>query len=219
MNNRPHAHVSTHAVACVGKYDIVATRRTVLSRLGVGWIMRSARLLGVAVLAVLLAASSFSPVFASGYIAIHKVTTNGDTTTWFYFDTDGPGLGGTFILVGGASNSFSGPASGWFPEGEYTFTEDVPAGWVLAGVDCADTEFNSVADFDYIPGGVTITLSGCGAEGCSVLIDCTFTNSPAAVGGVVTPTNMFAIVAPWLAVIGLLGCIATVAVVVKKRRQ
>jgi hypothetical protein len=41
----------------------------------------------------------------------------------------------------------------------------------------------------------------------------------AAVGGVVIPVNMFAVLAPWLAVIGLIGCIGTVALVTKKRCQ
>jgi hypothetical protein len=40
-----------------------------------------------------------------------------------------------------------------------------------------------------------------------------------AVGGVVMPVNMFAVLGPWLAVIGLVGCIATVVVVAKKRRS
>jgi hypothetical protein len=39
-----------------------------------------------------------------------------------------------------------------------------------------------------------------------------------AVGGCVQPVNTFALVSPWLAVIGLVGCIGTVAVVAKKRR-
>jgi len=39
---------------------------------------------------------------------------------------------------------------------------------------------------------------------------------PPAVGGVVMPANTLAIVAPWLAVIGLVGCISTV-VITKKR--
>jgi hypothetical protein len=39
-----------------------------------------------------------------------------------------------------------------------------------------------------------------------------------AVGGVVIPVSTFAILAPWLAVIGLVGCIGTVVVVAKKRR-
>jgi hypothetical protein len=39
-----------------------------------------------------------------------------------------------------------------------------------------------------------------------------------AVGGCVQPVNTFALLSPWLAVIGLVGCIGTVAVVAKKRR-
>ena len=46
----------------------------------------------------------------------------------------------------------------------------------------------------------------------------TFGNPAAAVGGVVMPLNTFAVLAPWLAVIGLVGCIGVV-VVAKKRRQ
>jgi hypothetical protein len=41
---------------------------------------------------------------------------------------------------------------------------------------------------------------------------------PAAVGGVVMPANMLALVSPWLAVIGVVGCISTIAVIAKKRR-
>jgi len=40
----------------------------------------------------------------------------------------------------------------------------------------------------------------------------------APVGGVVVLVNTLALVAPWLAVIGLVGCIGTIAVVVKKHR-
>jgi len=36
--------------------------------------------------------------------------------------------------------------------------------------------------------------------------------------GVVEPVNTFALVAPWLAVLGLVGCISTVVVVAKKHR-
>ena len=39
-----------------------------------------------------------------------------------------------------------------------------------------------------------------------------------AVGGVVIPTNALALPAPWLAVIGLIGCVGTVVVITKKRR-
>jgi hypothetical protein len=40
---------------------------------------------------------------------------------------------------------------------------------------------------------------------------------PPAVGGVVMPANTLSILAPWLAVIGLVGCIGTVVVATKKR--
>jgi hypothetical protein len=38
-----------------------------------------------------------------------------------------------------------------------------------------------------------------------------------AVGGCVQPVNTFELLSPWLAVIGLVGCIGTVVVVAKKR--
>jgi len=40
----------------------------------------------------------------------------------------------------------------------------------------------------------------------------------AAVGGFVIPANTLALLSPWFAVIGLVGCIGTVVVVAKKRR-
>jgi hypothetical protein len=39
-----------------------------------------------------------------------------------------------------------------------------------------------------------------------------------AVGGCVQPVNTFALLSPWLAVIGLVGCVGTAALVVRKRR-
>ena len=41
---------------------------------------------------------------------------------------------------------------------------------------------------------------------------------PAPVGGIVMPANNFVTVAPWLAIVGLIGCVGTVVVVAKKRR-
>jgi hypothetical protein len=73
--------------------------------------------------------------------------------------------------------------------------------------------------FEFIPGvGVIITFVA------PDLVTCTFTNcplgscpSPEAVGGVVTPANTLALVAPWLAIVGLVGCIGAVFVIRKKR--
>jgi hypothetical protein len=63
-------------------------------------------------------------------------------------------------------------------------------------------------------------LANTGTCGPRVLdLGLTFGNAAAAVGGVVIPINTFAVLAPWLAVIGLAGCIGTVLVAAKKRRQ
>jgi hypothetical protein len=39
----------------------------------------------------------------------------------------------------------------------------------------------------------------------------------APVGGVVMSVNTFAVLEPWLAVIGLVGCIGTIVVIAEKR--
>jgi hypothetical protein len=189
--------------------------------------MRSASLFAVLALVFVLAVSSFSPVFAAGYIHVEKVTTNGDTETIFLFDSSS--LGG-FQLVGGESTdpNFAGPFyASDFP---LTITEQVPDGWVLTGVDCVDdVSVGSIANFEYVQGGVTISIlnpqQNCPDEGqgaiCFVLITCTFTNSPVSpsVGGVVIPANTLAILMPWLAVIGVVGCIGTIVVIAKKREK
>ena len=63
-----------------------------------------------------------------------------------------------------------------------------------------------------------------GASAPGVCVDFTVSSpppppSPTAVGGVVMPANNFAIFVPWVAVIGLVGCISTVVVVAKKREK
>jgi hypothetical protein len=175
--------------------------------------MRYASLFAVTVLGVILAASLFSPVAAISGIEIAKVTTNGDSTTFFYFTFVGGGLDLLFGLYGG------GPAQDIFasdlqPGVAYTVHETVDAGWALTNVLCEGTvSVPTPSTFTYISGGVIITF----AEGD--FVTCTFTNSPISpvVGGVVMPANNFAIVAPWLAIIGLVGCIGTAVVVRKKR--
>ena len=165
--------------------------------------MWSARLFVVALLGVILAVSSFNPVAAVSGIWIEKVTTNGDTTTSFVFEAS---WDPEHIQLKSGMNAvwFSPPLA----SGVYTVKELGPAGWALR-VDCVGAE----STFTYIPGGVRITYVAQDA------VSCTFTNSPAApVGGVVMAANTLALVAPWIAVIGLVGCISTAVVVAKKRR-
>ena len=64
---------------------------------------------------------------------------------------------------------------------------------------------------------VTPPLGGVGAIGSgSASFD--VAGPCCAVGGCVQPVNTFAMLSPWLAVIGLVGCIGTVVVVAKRRR-
>ena len=73
-----------------------------------------------------------------------------------------------------------------------------------------------------IPPGSTFTPIANGVIVHYVAVDfitCTFTNSPLPpVGGVVMPVNALVLISPWLAVIGVVASIGTVAVVVKRRR-
>ena len=51
----------------------------------------------------------------------------------------------------------------------------------------------------------------------STIVDCTVP-PPVAVGGAVHAVDNFELLSPWLAAVGLVGCIGTTAVVVRKRR-
>jgi hypothetical protein len=67
------------------------------------------------------------------------------------------------------------------------------------------------------PAGLyTVTVTGAEEDEQSVV----FNNEggACAVGGIVMPVNTVALVSPWLAAIGLVGCIGTIVVVAMKRR-
>jgi len=67
-----------------------------------------------------------------------------------------------------------------------------------------------------VPDGVhqiTITITQEGAPSQTVAF------CPSPVGGFVESVNAFTILAPWLAIIGLVGCIGTVVVVARKRQS
>ena len=63
---------------------------------------------------------------------------------------------------------------------------------------------------------VTLPVFGLGASDSGVF---DVAGPCCAVGGCVQPVNTFALLSPWLAVIGLVGCIGTVAVMAKRRRE
>ena len=187
--------------------------------------MRSFRFLAVAVLAIVLAVSSlaYAQPEPGPAIDIAKVTSNGDVTTQFTFDVSGPAsFSSVVMLTGGAFSQLLSP-----DEGTWTIAEVTPSGWVLVDISCSITvvtEAVVVGSFgvlSYAPqtdgSSFTVDLAGRSVTiqyGLPDIVECTFTNSPAGpVGGVVMPTNNFAIAAPWLAFIGLVGCVGTVVVV------
>lgn len=112
----------------------------------------------------------------------------------------------------------------------FTLVVDLTAGGISIqskisgnlGTGCSLT--NLVSQYAFVKGaGLNLNLQLlattwiCGSGHLHLTL--TFGNAAVPVGGVVIPVNVFAVLAPWLAVIGLVGCIGTVVVVAKKRRQ
>jgi hypothetical protein len=64
---------------------------------------------------------------------------------------------------------------------------------------------------------VTLPADGLGAASVSGVFD--VAGSCCAVGGCVQPVNTFTLLSPWLAVIGIVGCIGTIVVVAKPWRK
>jgi len=87
---------------------------------------------------------------------------------------------------------------------------------VLSPVDLGQSASASFTVACAPAGDYTVTLTGNPSEN---QVSTSFSNEGGScpVGGVVMPANTFAIAAPWLAVIGLVGCIGTAVVVAKKR--
>ena len=217
MNNRPHAHVSTHAVACVGKYDIVATRRTVLSRLGVGWIMRSASLFAVAVgfVAVLLVAMPPS-AYASITLVLDPASGCPGTMVRVFLPEDG-----TILVDGGPLKLLSEPEGliADYQCASIASYQGGNGGLGTASYQATNDQQVAICNFrvsESASCGTYIVLLGYeekpfGEAGFELLCAC-------AVGGCVQPVNSFALLSPWLAILGLVGCIGTIVVVAKRRR-
>lgn len=172
-------------------------------------VVRSAGLLVVAVLAFLLAACSVGHVYAQWGVAVSKIAIGGEDTD-FGFKVVGPGgQVEDFVLKDGEWWGAPGIAGDW------VFTETaIPPGWVLRSIDCRslDGDGESSWEVDLANARVTVHLA------LYEDVYCTFINQRIAVGGVVTPVSRLGILAPWLAVIGLVVCMTIVVVVVKKRR-
>jgi hypothetical protein len=199
-------------------------------------VARSFRLLAVAVLAVVMAASMFSLAAArfSG-INVGKVTTNGDTTTLFHFILSSEGsVVGTADLAGGTPlYPFDVPA------GTFILQETVPSGWALRDISCGLLLAISAGGGVFAVGSLGVASYGpqFGSSTWTVnladhsvtinlaegdYVSCTFTNSPAVgapVGGFVEPINQLAVVGSYFALAGLIAAAAVAAVAIKKRHE
>jgi hypothetical protein len=190
-------------------------------------------LFAVAVLAVLLTACFASVATAQPQavgVTLVKETTNGDQATVFLFTITTPtSFLPNFPIEGGV------PVNLGASSGSYTIVETVTPGWVLIDISCSVTVVTT-----FVVGSFGVMSYAAQTDGSSWqpdlanhlvtiqydslvgdIVVCTFTNDPAApVGGVVIPpANTFAMVSPWLAVVGLVGCIGTVVIVAKKRQS
>jgi hypothetical protein len=168
--------------------------------------MRSAKLLVIAVLAVMLAGSLFSHAAGDDAlegIFINKITSNGDLTTEFPFDVSGQ-ISDSFERVGNGKPRFMDLTT----SGQVTVIEKVPPGWVLVDISCqGEAKVGAEpSTFEFMPGeGVIIHFVE------PDLVRCTFTNSPVApVGGVMEPVNKLSIIAPYLTFFGLIVAFAVV---------
>ncbi len=200
-------------------------------------VTRSFKSFAVAVLTILLAASMLG--FASAPevplpISVHKVTTNGDTTTLFHFTLSSGGSPvGEADLAGGSLHGFD------VMDGAYILRETVPSGWALKSIECgylaavvAGGKIFGVGSFgvaSYEPQffGSTFAVNLADHSVTIVLVEeeyvaCTFTNSPAPrspVGGFIEPISKATVFVSYLALFGLVAAVAIVVVKPRKRRE
>ena len=180
--------------------------------------MWSAKLLVIAVLAVMLAGSLFSPFVGADPlrgIFIDKITSNGDVTTIFLFEVSGQ-ISDSFERIGNGKPRFMELTT----SGQVTVIEKVPPGWVLVDISCqGEAKVGAEpSSFEFMPGeGVIIHFVE------PDLVRCTFTNSPAApatpVGGVMESVNKLAILAPLLTILGSVGAISAAVIRLWKKTE
>jgi hypothetical protein len=174
-------------------------------------VMRSFRLLTVAVLALVLALSSTQSAYA-GQVGFGKIC----------MPNDSPGVVFRFAVTepsGTWNEDFrcgEGYAFVTVARGTYVFTELVsenPPGWVLRDIVCERISGGGETSWEIEEASVTIYHDP------DDVVVCYFTNMgpSAAVGGYVEPASQLAIVGPYLALVGLFAA-ATVATVVFRKK-
>jgi len=180
--------------------------------------MWSAKLLVIAVLAVMLVGSLFSPFVGADPlrgIFIDKITSNGDVTTIFLFEVSGQ-ISDSFERIGNGKPRFMELTT----SGQVTVIEKVPPGWVVVDISCqGEAKVGAEpSTFEFMPGeGVIIHFVE------PDLVRCTFTNSPASpaapVGGFMEPVNKLAVFAPSLALFAVMMAIVIFAARTRKKPE
>ena len=171
--------------------------------------MRSFKLLAVAVLAFVLAASSVGHVYAQWGVAVAKIAIGGEDTDFGFKVVHPSGQVETFLLKDGGWKGWLGVA------GDYVFTETaIPPGWVLRSIDCTlfDEDGQSSWEVDLANARVTV-------HALYEYVSCIFINeriAVAPVGGIIEPVNKLNVLAPYLALFGL-TTIAIIALVPWKK--
>jgi hypothetical protein len=91
--------------------------------------------------------------------------------------------------------------------------------WVYDLVGYPASSHYNIYRYYYLEGDFTGTFVVCYDPDVPVGGLCPAAVGGTAVGGFLVPANSFAVLSPWLVVIGLAGCIGVVVVVVRKRRS
>lgn len=115
----------------------------------------------------------------------------------------------------------------------FTLVVDITAGGITIqskitgnlGIGCSLT--NLVSQYAFVKGGgLNLSLQLLAAtwfcdlgQPSHLHLTLTFGNAAAPVGGVIIPVSALGVLAPWLAAVGIVGCIVTVLAVAKKRRS
>lgn len=188
--------------------------------------MRSARLLAVTVLGVLLFATLFL-----GFVGTQRVQaqefTGVLTSSTITVGTASIGISGTDSLPGDTTTNAVAviavqlgncPSDPLAPSIVGPYVAPLVAGSPM-------TYSYSSIDTSTLSVGSYCVRAGSSSGGPNSAVDLPLTVIPAApvaptaVGGVVMPTNTLALVSPWLAIIGLVGCVGAAIVVARKRRS
>jgi hypothetical protein len=166
--------------------------------------------ISIALLVLLVALAGVSPVFAQTIFLTPTAACPGVPVLVEWRGTDD-------IVGGGISIAAMSPL-----DAVSVILESDPVGLIADPTCPSDTYCTFVVSESATCGGsYTVTVIVLDSSGANIFTGRALFDVPstccAAVGGCVQPVNTFALLSPWLVVIGLVGCVGTIVVVAKKR--